>query len=206
VIAFVRGNVVTTTITSAVVETGGFGMHVLCTPTTLARLRVGQAAQIFTSMVVREDSMTLYGFADADERDMFELVQTASGVGPKVAQAMVAVLSPDELRTAIVTEDLGALTKVSGVGRKGAQRIVLELKDRVGAPSGGLGGSPAATNVPVGWRDQVHTALLGLGWTTREADDAVGAVAALAAEQTEQAGRPDVSALLRASLRTLSRA
>lgn len=202
-IAFVRGRVAALSLTSAVVEAGGFGVQVLCTPTTLARLRLGQEAQLSTSMVVREDSLTLYGFADDEERDVFELAQTASGVGPKVAQAITAVLSPDELRAAVATEDLAALTKVSGIGRKGAQRIVLELKDRLGTPAGGASSAVAA--VPTRWRDQVHAALLGLGWSTREADEAVREVAGLAAEQTGSVGRPDVPALLRAALRTLSK-
>ncbi|MBK5217971.1 MAG: Holliday junction branch migration protein RuvA, partial [Propionibacteriales bacterium] len=131
-ISFVRGTVAAMTLSYAVLDVGGMGMQVLCTPATLANLRLGQEAQIATSMVVREDSLTIYGFADAQERDMFELVQTASGVGPKVAQAMMAVLSPDRLRSAIATENLAALTAVPGIGKKGAQRIVLELKDRIG--------------------------------------------------------------------------
>ena len=153
-------------------------------------------------MVVREDSLTLYGFADDEERDMFELVQTANGVGPKVAQAMIAVLSPDDIRTAVAGDDHKTLTSVPGIGAKGAQRIVLELKDRIGpAPSTA---TPAPDRVADNaWRDQVHEALIGLGWSAREADKAVAAVAPMAAEQGDTL---DVPALLRGALRTLSKA
>lgn len=199
-IAFVRGMVAAVALDSAVVEIGGVGMQVLCTPGTLAGLRVGQRAQLATSMVVREDSLTLFGFADEDERSVFELLQTASGVGPKLAQAMLAVHGPDELRRAVTSEDLAALTRVPGIGRKGAQRIVLELKDRIGAPTDAAGRQPVPAGAAGGWRDQVHGALLGLGWSAREAEAAVGAVA-------DQAGDvPDVPTLLRAALRTLSKA
>ncbi|MGH3384017.1 MAG: Holliday junction branch migration protein RuvA [Nocardioidaceae bacterium] len=200
-IAFVRGRVAAVGIDSAVIEVGGVGMQVMCTPGTLAELRTGDQAQLATSMVVREDSLTLFGFADEDERSLFELVQTASGVGPKLAQAMLAVHGPDELRRAVTTEDLVALTKVPGIGRKGAQRIVLELKDRIGAPTGATG-TPAvgSRSAAGGWRDQVHGALLGLGWSAREAELAVDAVADEAGDQ------PDVPTLLRSALRTLSKA
>ncbi|HEX6151438.1 Holliday junction branch migration protein RuvA [Nocardioides sp.] len=198
-IAFVRGQVAAVGLTSAVVEVGGVGLEVLCTPGTLATLRPGQPATLPTSMVVREDSLTLFGFLDEDERTTFELVQTASGVGPKLAQAILAVLGPDDLRLAITSEDVKTLTRVPGIGQKGAQRIILELKDRIGAPTGSSGGVSVA---PVGadWRGQVQQGLVGLGWSTKEADRAVTEVA-------DQAGDvPDVGALLRAALRTLSRA
>ena len=199
-IAFVRGTVADVTLTSAVIEVGGIGLEVMCTPGTLAGLRPGQAATLPTSMVVREESLTVFGFADDDEKQLFELVQTASGVGPKLAQAMLAVLSPDDLRTAGAGEDVKTLTRVPGIGQKGAQRIILELRDRIGAPVGATApaGAGAAPTAP--WRDQVHQGLVGLGWSAKEADKAVDAVA-------DDAGdRPDVGALLRAALRTLSRA
>jgi Holliday junction DNA helicase RuvA len=170
----------------------------------LATLHVGSAATLPTSMVVREESLTLFGFLDEDEKSVFELLQTASGVGPKLAQAMLAVHSPDALRRAVSTEDVKALTLVPGIGQKGAQRIILELKDRIGAP---IGGAPGRAAAPVAaaeaWRSQVHAGLVGLGWSAKEADKAVDAVA----PQAEQAdGEPDVAGLLRAALRTLSRA
>jgi holliday junction DNA helicase RuvA len=200
VIAFVRGTVAAVHLDSAVVEVGGVGLQVLCTPSTLATLRTGDQARLPTSMVVREDSLTLFGFADEDERSLFELLQTASGVGPKLAQAMLAVHGPDELRRAVAGDDLAALTKVPGIGRKGAQRIVLELKDRIGAVTPSSGAETARPGADgAEWRDQVHQALLGLGWSTRDAESAVDAV-------TDQAGdAPDVSVLLRAALRTLAK-
>ena len=202
-IAFVKGTVAGVTLTSAVVEVGGVGLELNCTPGTLATLRVGTETTLPTSMVVREESLTLFGFLDEDEKTVFELLQTASGVGPKLAQAMLAVHSPDDLRRAVTTEDIKTLTTVPGIGQKGAQRIVLELKDRIGAPSGGFAppartanGTPAAA----AWRGQVHAGLVGLGWSGKEADKAVDAVAPQAEHD------PDVAALLRAALRTLSKA
>lgn len=195
-IAFVRGKVAALTLNSVVVDVGGVGMQVMCAPNTIAGLRIGLEAQIATSMVVREDSLTIFGFADADERDMFELVQTASGVGPKVAQAMLAVLSPDRLRSAIAGSDLAVLTSVPGIGRKGAERIVLELKDRIG-PVAAMHTPPAES-----WRGQVQEALLGLGWSARDADKAVDTVAA----DVPVGSKPDMSSILRDALRTLSRA
>jgi Holliday junction DNA helicase RuvA len=117
VIAFVRGTVADVTLTTAVVEVGGVGLEVHCTPGTLARLSPGEAGLLPTSMIVREDSLTLFGFLDEDEKSVFEMLLTASGVGPRIAQAMLAVLSPDEVRRAITTEDLKALTAVPGIGQ-----------------------------------------------------------------------------------------
>jgi holliday junction DNA helicase RuvA len=209
-IAFVRGRITSVGLDAAVVDVGGVGIEVRAAPGTLADLRVGAAATLPTSLVVREDSLTLYGFADEDERTVFELLQTASGVGPRLAQAMLAVHRPDELRRAVATEDLAALTKVPGIGRKGAQRIILELRDRLGAPgvvasSNGSSQASAPAGAPL-WRDQVRGALLGLGWSTREADAALEAVAPDAEEQQNAGADPDVAGLLRAALRTLSRA
>jgi holliday junction DNA helicase RuvA len=203
VIAFVRGRVATVGPEQAVVDLSGVGIAVQCTPATLAGLRPGAETQLATSLVVREDSLTLYGFADDDERSVFELLQTASGVGPRLAQAMLAVHGPDDLRRAVTTEDLTALTKVPGIGRKGAQRIVLELRDRLGPPTGPTGSDRTGRSPDAdGWRGQVHAALLGLGWTTREADAAVDAVAPVA----ESSGPgSDVPGLLKAALRTLNR-
>ncbi len=206
-IAFVRGIVSAVFVDSAVVDVGGVGMLVMCTPGGLATLRVGEEATLATSMVVREDSLTLFGFADYDERALFELLQTASGVGPKLAQAMLAVHGPDALRQAVATEDLVTLCRVPGIGRKGAQRIVLELKDRIGTPS--PNGVPAASggqHTDGGWRDQVRAGLLGLGWSVKEAEAAVDAVAPMAAESLSDGEAAPVAELLRAALRSLSRA
>ena len=197
-IAFVRGQVAAVTLSSAVLEVGGVGLELYCTPGTLATLRPGHPATLPTSMVVREDSLTLFGFLDEGEKATFELVQTASGVGPKLAQAVLAVLAPDDLRRAIAGDDVKTLTRVPGIGQKGAQRIILELKDRIGPVRGGRPAAAAATAAP--WRDQVHQGLVGLGWSARDAEDAVEAVA------PEAGDTPDVGTLLRAALRTLSKA
>jgi Holliday junction DNA helicase RuvA len=170
----------------------------MCTPNTLASLRTGQQARLPTSMVVREDSLTLFGFADEDEKQVFELVQTASGVGPKLAQAMLAVLTPDAVRRAVAGDDVRTLTTVPGIGQKGAQRIILELKDRIGVPVASSAGGVPLLAEP--WRQQVQQGLVGLGWSAKDADKAIDAVSEQAGEQ------PDVASLLRAALRTLSRA
>jgi Holliday junction DNA helicase RuvA len=169
----------------AVIEVGGVGLLVQCTPGTLATLRPGERTRVATSLVVREDALTLFGFAADDERDVFELLQTASGVGPRLALAMLAVFTPDALRRAVAAEDVTTLTRVPGIGRKGAQRIVLELAGRLGSPGvpGGqaqLGQPGAGSGLPGAepWRDQVRAGLLNLGWQPREADQAIAAVAA----------------------------
>ena len=195
----------------AVIDVGGVGLLVQCTPGTLARLRTGERARVATSLVVREDALTLYGFASADERATFELVQTASGVGPRLALAMLAVFSPDGLRRAVAAEDLNALMSVPGIGRKGAQRIVLELAGRLGTPGDGAIGTGAAAGAVDGrlapWRDQVRAGLVSLGWHAREADQAITVVEPelLAAAGAESPGEVDVSAALRAALRVLGR-
>ena len=205
-IAFVSGRVAALAPDGAVVEVGGVGLTVQCTPATIATLRLGEPAHLPTSLVVREDSLTLYGFADEDERVVFELLQTASGVGPRLAQAMLAVHGPDALRRAVATEDLAALTQVPGIGRKGAQRIVLELKDRLGAVRGASPSGGRAPAVRAGWRDQLHGALLGLGWSSREADEGVASAAPYADEAVAAGEPPDVGVLLKVALRSLSRA
>ncbi|MFV0130839.1 Holliday junction branch migration protein RuvA [Streptomyces sp. HMX112] len=201
-IAFVSGPVAALAPTTAVIEVGGIGMAVQCAPNTLSGLRVGQEARLATSLVVREDSLTLYGFADDDERQVFELLQTASGVGPRLAQAMLAVHSPDALRVAVASGDEKALTAVPGIGKKGAQKLLLELKDRLGEPAGAHIGRQGAKAAPASWRDQLHAALIGLGYATREAEEAVAAVA----PQAEAAGgEPQIGQLLKAALQTLNR-
>ncbi|RNL64137.1 Holliday junction branch migration protein RuvA [Nocardioides marmoriginsengisoli] len=200
-IAFVRGRVAAVGLTSAVLEVGGVGLELQCTPNTLAELSRGSEATLPTSMVVREDSLTLFGFADEDEKQMFELVQTASGVGPKLAQAMLAVLNPEAIRRAVGSDDVKTLTNVPGIGQKGAQRIILELRDRIGAPGSVSAAMPGQAAVAE-WQSQVHGGLVGLGWSGKEADRAVTAVTPTA--DTMEA--PDVAQLLRLALQTLSRA
>lgn len=199
-IAQISGEVAALGPTSAVVETGGVGLLALCSPGTLAGLRVGQRTTLFTSLVVREDALTLFGFATADERELFELLLTATGVGPKLAQAALAVLSPDELRSAIATENLVVLCKVPGVGRKGAQRMVIELKDKINAVAlvDLAGPRPSGRTA---WRDQVTQGLVGLGWALRDAESACDEVEPLLDEQPDLG----VPALMRAALQTLAR-
>ena len=186
--------------TSAVIEVGGLGIQAVCSPNTVAGLRLGQRATLATSLVVREDSLTLYGFASSDEREFFELLLTATGVGPKLAQTALAVLSPDELRRAIATENLVQLCKVPGIGRKGAQRIVIELKDKIDAVSQGEGPVPP-TGPPPAWRGQVTQGLQGLGWSARDAE--------VACEEVEHLAREDpdvnIAVLMRAALQSLAR-
>jgi Holliday junction DNA helicase RuvA len=199
-IAHLNGTVAGVGPDGAVIEVGGVGLRVQCTPDTLASFRNGEPARVATSLVVREDSLTLFGFGTDDERNVFELLQTASGVGPRLALAMLAVHSPDALRRAVAAEDIKTLTMVPGVGTKGAQRIVLEMKDRIGVPGElvGNGRAPARTTAP-SWRDQVQTGLMNLGWSARDADVAIAAV------EAESDQTPDVSTALRAALRKLSK-
>ncbi|GAA1567301.1 MULTISPECIES: Holliday junction branch migration protein RuvA [Streptomyces] len=207
-IAFVSGPVAALTPTLAVVEVGGVGMAVQCTPGTIAGLRIGEPARLATSLVVREDSLTLYGFADDDERQVFELLQTASGVGPRLAQAMLGVHSPDALRRAVETGDEKALTAVPGIGKKGAQKLLLELKGKLGAPAGtgALVGAQRAAAGPAPWTEQLSAALMGLGYASREAEEAVAAVTPQAEAAIAENGSAPVPQLLRAALQSLNRA
>ena len=163
-IASVQGVVAALGPDGAVVEVGGVGLAVSFSPGTLALLRVGDPARLSTSLVVREDSLTLYGFADDDERALFEMLQTANGVGPRLAQTILAVLAPREIRRAIATSDLIALMAVPGIGKKSAERLVIDLRDRIGpADTGGAAVRTPASAVPVAaWRDQLTRALAGL--------------------------------------------
>jgi holliday junction DNA helicase RuvA len=201
-IAHLNGTVAGVSPDGAVIDVGGVGLRVQCTPDTLASLKPGEPARVATSLVVREDSLTLFGFGSEDERNVFELLQTASGIGPRLALAMLAVHSPDALRRAVSTEDFGALTMVPGIGKKGAQRIVLELKDRLGAPGEFADSGPAPVRkAPPSWRDQVQSGLMNLGWSARDAEQAVAAVEA----ESDGEGVPEVATALRAALRKLSK-
>jgi Holliday junction DNA helicase RuvA len=205
VISHLRGTVAGVAPDGAVIEIGGVGFSVQCTPGTLATLRPGESAHVSTCLIVREDSLTLYGFGSDDERNVFELLQTASGVGPRLALAMLAVHSPDALRRAVTTGDLDALTMVPGIGKKGAQRIVLELKDRLGAPGDvpteALRGPAAAPS----WREQAQSGLVNLGWPARDAEQAVQAVAADLEAEGVPPESADVATVLRAAMKKLSR-
>ncbi|MDT7597109.1 MAG: holliday junction helicase RuvA [Pseudonocardiales bacterium] len=198
-ISSVRGQVLSVELDHAVVEVGGgVGLAVHAVPATLATLRRGEQAQLATSLVVREDSLTLYGFVDAAARELFVLLQTVSGVGPRLALAMLAVLEPDTLRTALAQGDLAVLTRVPGIGRKGAERLVVELRDRVGVLAPAASGSATGGGGAV--RTQVTEALIGLGFAARQAELAVDAV--LTEADTEPA---DTSEMLRSVLTRLGR-
>lgn len=202
-IASVRGPVRHVGLDHLVVEVGGVGLLVHTTPATAAEGRPGEEITLETTLVVREESLTLYGFAGGDAKALFEQVQTVSGVGPRLALAMLSVHAPDALRGALVRGDLAALTKVPGIGKKSAERLVLELKDKILA----VGVDPAdLTTAPVGAGavedavvGQVRAALEGLGWSTRQADAALATVTAAPDAPT------DVAAVLRAALRELGR-
>ncbi|QDO88652.1 Holliday junction branch migration protein RuvA [Ornithinimicrobium ciconiae] len=201
-IASVRGTVLHVGLDHVVVEVGGVGLQVHTTPATAAACARGQEVTLSTTLVVREESLTLYGFADTEGRALFEQVQTVSGVGPRLALAMLSVHSPAGVRQAIAGGDIAALTKVPGIGKKGAERLVLELKDKILAsgvePSLGAAG---ASGGPTGDRlsSQVHEALVGLGWSSKQADDAL--------ERVRAGGETpsSVSDFLRAALRELGR-
>jgi Holliday junction DNA helicase RuvA len=204
VISSVRGQIVSIELDHAVVEVGGVGLAVHAVPATLATLRRGEQARLATSLVVREDSLTLYGFADAPARELFVMLQTVSGVGPRLALAMLAVLAPDVLRTALAAGDLTVLTRVPGIGRKGAERLVLELRDKVGVLAPAAPGPPdgGAAGVAAAVRPQVTEALVGLGFAIRQAEQAVDAVLAATDPATHT---PDTSEVLRSALTRLGR-
>ena len=209
-ISSVRGQVLSVSLDHAVIEVGGVGLAVRTTPATLAGLRRGEQARLATTLVVREDSLTLFGFASDEAKELFELVQSVSGVGPKIALALLAVLDPEQLRRALSSGDTMTLTRAPGIGKKGAERLVLELRDKVGT-GGTVGGSTATamatagSGAPAGlvWRSRISEALVGLGFTAKQADDATAAVAADADDPAVADG--DVGVLLRRALGLLGR-
>ena len=201
-IASVRGPVTHVGLDHVVVEVGGIGLLVHTTPATASACRRGSEASLATSLVVREDSLTLFGFSAPAERDMFVTLQTVSGVGPRLALAMLSVMGPDQLAVALSSGDTKALTTIPGIGAKSAERLVLELRDKVGAVrgSGTATASGTATSGPGGrepWRGQVTEALVGLGWSAKQAGDAVERVSASAPPDA------DIAAYLRLALREL---
>lgn len=199
-IASVHGLVAAVGPDGAVIEVGGVGLAVSCAPGTIARLRVGEPARLATSLVVREDSLTLYGFADDDERALFELLQTANGVGPRLAQTILGVLAPREVRRSIATADYAVLVTVPGIGKKVAERIVLELRDRIGPiDSDALSVDVTGLTAVAPWRDQVTRALASLGFTGKEAE------AALDSLDPQTDGTPDIAVILRQAIQLLGR-
>ena len=166
-IASVRGEVLEIALDHAVIEAAGVGYRVMATPSTLASLRRGAEARLITAMVVREDSQTLYGFIDNDARDLFLTLLGVSGVGPKIALATLAVYDATALRRALGDGDVAALTRVPGIGKRGAERLVLELRDKIGAMPNA--GGAAAVGHAV--RGPVVEALVGLGFAIKQAED-----------------------------------
>lgn len=195
-ISSVRGEVLSIGLDHVVVEVGGVGLAVQATPATLATLRRGEQTRLHTALVVREDSLTLFGFADAEARELFGLLQTVSGIGPRLALAALAVLEPDKLRSALAEGNITVLTQVPGIGRKGAERLTLELRDKVTAAAGAAEASAAPAAGAV--RAEVVEALTGLGFPAKQAEQAVEKV--LAGGDAE-----GTSAVLRAALSTLGR-
>lgn len=202
-IASVRGTVLAVTLEQAVIEVGGVGLAIRTTPATLATLRRGEQARLSTSLVVREDSLTLFGFATDEAKQLFELVQSVTGVGPKIALALLAVLEPDDLRRALAAGDTAALTRAPGIGKKGAERLVLELRDKVGLVAVASGSGMPTLAGTVAWRDQLVDALGGLGFAAKQAGDAVDTVAADNDDPVVANG--EMAVLLRRALTLLGR-
>jgi Holliday junction DNA helicase RuvA len=198
-IASVSGVVKATTLNSAVIEVGGVGIQVALPARFAASLIIGTHAEIFTTLVVREDSLTLFGFDRAKSRDFFDLLQTVSGIGPKVAQSALSIYEPEELASAIASENSAALERIPGLGKKGAQRTVLELKDKVNdlarTQSSGLSAHSH-------WRSQLQSALIGLGFTARDAESTIDVVASDLGAKVDQT---DISQLLKLALQTRGR-
>ncbi len=214
-ISFLRGTVAAVQGSTVVLDVGGLGLEIQVTSTAAASARVGELQQIPAVLVVREDAWTAYGFADADERAVFAVLQSVKGIGPRIALSLLSTLTTDELRRAVHSGDARTLVRVPGIGLKGAQRMVLDLRDRLGPatgpPASGAARAGAAT-VPgaaaAAWERQVADALVGLGWSAADAGSAVAAVADQAApggSAVTATGTPDISALLRLALRSLDR-
>lgn len=202
-ITFIRGEVWKSGPDFVVVDTGDQGVKVLCPPATALSLRVGDPVFLHTSLIVREDSWTLYGFAQEDQCAMFDLVQTVTGIGPRIALGVVASLSPSEFSQSILSEDLDVLMSISGIGKKGASRMVFELKDKVIATGGSTTTGTRAKRAQ-SWRVAVGAGLSSLGWTARESEAAMDTVAENYPELVVLED-PDVGELLKASLRSLDR-
>jgi Holliday junction DNA helicase RuvA len=171
-ISTLSGTIRSLSLDKLVVEVGGVGLSVLINPPTSAGLTLGSQSTLYTSLVVREDSLTLFGFLTEEVRNLFELVQTVSGVGPKVALSIMGALTPEDLARAISQEDTSAIERVPGIGKKGAQRMILELKGKLSDLS--LGATYKAHQPP--WREQLLSALVSLGFSPKESDSAISDV------------------------------
>ncbi len=195
-ISLLSGNVRSIQSDRLVIEVGGFGLTVLVTPLTTTQVNLGSQIQLFTSLVVREDSLTLFGFVNEESRSLFELVQTVSGIGPKVALSILGALTPEDLGRAIAQEDIAAIEKVPGIGRKGAQRLILELKGKLSDLSHAQlykGHQPA-------WREQLSSALVSLGFSPKESDGAISNVVATLQSDGVDASNLELSELLKLTL------
>ena len=195
-ISLINGIVRSVTLEKTIVDVGGVGLSVQITQKTAAQLNVGVSAQFFTTLIVREDALTLYGFLDDADRALFELLQTVSGIGPKVALSIVAALSPSQLGAAIAQEDISTIEKVPGIGRKGAQRLILELKGKLtdfGTTSRVLHHQPI-------WREQLTSALVSLGFTAKDSDAAISQVVANLSQEGVAAESLELSDLLKRAL------
>jgi len=201
-ISLINGIVRSISSDRAIVEVGGVGLAVSLTSQTTAQLNLGTPVQLFTSLVVREDSLTLFGFLDEESRSAFELVQTVSGIGPKVALAILGAHTPQSLAVAIAQEDIKAIEKVPGIGRKGAQRLILELKGKI-SDFGSV--DYKQVHQPV-WREQLTSALISLGFTAKDSDSAITAVVSQYAAHGIEAQNVDISELLKAALQSGRRA
>ena len=197
-ISLLNGVVRSISLDRAIIEVGGVGLSVSLTTATLSQLNLGAPVQLFTSLVVREDSLTLFGFLDEDSRAAFELVQTVSGIGPKVALAILGAHSPQTLAVAIAQEDIKAIEKVPGIGRKGAQRLILELKGKISD----FGTSEHRQMHQPVWREQLTSALISLGFSAKDSDSAISAVVSQYADKGIDAQGVDISELLKAALQT----
>jgi Holliday junction DNA helicase RuvA len=196
-IAQLTGSIRSISTDRIILEVAGVGYLIHVTPTASATLTLGNSLTVHTSMVVREDSMTLYGFIDPSSRETFELVQTVSGIGPRVALSILAHLSPDQLADAVESESVAILSGVPGIGKKGAQRILLELKGKLART--GLPGAPISSSQPI-WREQLSGALISLGYSAREADSTISIVAIDYANRGLDPAHSDLSDLLKAAL------
>jgi Holliday junction DNA helicase RuvA len=199
VIAQLSGEVVVADSGGVVLNVGGVGFRVSCPPSVSAL--PGAKLTLATSLVVKEDSLSLYGFLSPTERDAFELLLSASGVGPRTALACISVLPLPELVRAIRSENLAALTRVPGIGKKGAQKLVIELKDKIIALGNGVDLDGTGAAEAPDWREQVLGGLQGLGWGLKDAETACEAVAPLVAENPSL----PVGQIMRAALQRLAR-
>ncbi len=171
-ISIVTGTVRSLQSDRLIVEVGGIGLSVLVNPATSSAVSLGSSVQLFTSLVVREDSLTLFGFLSEQARSFFELVQTVSGVGPKVALSILSALTPEDLARAIAQEDVATIERVPGIGRKGAQRMILELKGKLSD----LSDSDTYRGHQPAWREQLTSALVSLGFSPKDSDQAISAL------------------------------